>query len=68
MTVACDLPHDGEVEGREAVSISFDGAAYEIDVCTAHAKELHDRFSAYTDHARRGYGGAAAQGQDRPGP
>jgi hypothetical protein len=66
VTVVCDLPHDGEVEGREAVSFSYDGTAYEIGVCTAHAKELHDKFRAYTDHARRA--GAAAQGHDRPGP
>src|SRR5713226_6267992 len=52
-TVVCDLPHDGEVVSKETVSFSFEGTAYEIDVCTAHAKELHDKFSAYTGHARR---------------
>ncbi len=40
VTVVCDLPHDGEVEGEETVSFSFDGTAYEIDVCAKHAKEL----------------------------
>ena len=53
VTVVCDLPHDDEVEGRETVAFSFDGTAYEIDVCPSHAKELHDRFSEYTDNARR---------------
>lgn len=53
VTVVCDLPHDGEVDGKETVSFSFDGIAYEIDVCSAHAKELHDRFSEYAEHARK---------------
>ena len=28
VTVVCDLPHDGEVEGTETVSFAFDGAAW----------------------------------------
>ena len=62
-TVVCDLPHDGEVVSKETVSFSFDGTAYEIDVCTEHANELHDRFGAYTGSARRA--GAAAAGRRR---
>jgi hypothetical protein len=53
VTVVCDLPHDGEIEGNETVSFAFDGSSYEIDVCSAHAKELHDTFAAYAEHARR---------------
>jgi Lsr2 len=53
VTVVCDLPHDGEIEGNETVSFGFDGASYEIDVCSAHAKELHDTFAVYAVHARR---------------
>jgi len=53
VTVVCDLPHDGEIEGNETVSFAFDGASYEVDVCSAHAKELHDTFAAYAEHARR---------------
>jgi hypothetical protein len=53
VTVVCDLPHDGEIEGNETVSFAVDSSAYEIDVCTAHAKELHDIFSGYIEHARR---------------
>ena len=53
MTVVCDLPHDGEVEGQETVQFSFDGTAYEIDVCAKHAKELRDKFGQYAEHARR---------------
>ena len=53
VTVVCDLPHDGEVEGEETVQFSFDGAAYEIDVCAKHAKELRDKVSPFVDHARK---------------
>ena len=67
-TVVCDLPHDGEVESKETVSFSFEGTAYEIDVCTAHAKELHDKFGAYTGHARRaGTGGRRRRARTGPG-
>jgi len=67
-TVVCDLPHDGEVVSKETVSFSFEGTAYEIDVCTAHGKELHDKFSAYTDHARRaGTGGRRRRARTGPG-
>ena len=61
VTVVCDLPHDGEVEGTETVSFSFDGTAYEIDVCSTHAKELREKFGQYTDHARRAAGTAAGR-------
>jgi hypothetical protein len=65
--VVCDLPHDGEVGGNETVSFAVDGAAYEIDVCSAHAKELHDSFSAYIEHARRLTAGARRR-KARSGP
>ncbi len=69
VTVVCDLPHDGEIEGNETVSFSFDGSAYEIDVCSAHAKELHDLFSGYTSHARRVSSVARRRsGKSRTGP
>ena len=71
VTVVCDLPHDDEVEGRETVAFSFDGTSYEIDVCTSHAKELHDKFSEYTDSARKVSGGGGRPPPDaswsRPG-
>jgi hypothetical protein len=69
VTVVCDLPHDGEVEGNETVSFSVDGTAYEIDVCSAHAKEVHDVFGGYMEHARRAVGGARRRtGKARSGP
>lgn len=67
VTVVCDLPHDGEVEGNETVSFSVDGTAYEIDVCSAHAKELHNIFSGYIEHARR-VTGATRRRKARSGP
>jgi hypothetical protein len=66
-TVVCDLPHDDEVVSKETVSFSFEGTAYEIDVCTAHAKELHDKFGAYTGNARRA-GSASSRRRARSGP
>lgn len=61
VTVVCDLPHDGEIEGSETVSFGFDGTAYEIDVCSAHAKELREKFGQYTEHARRASGVAGGR-------
>src|ERR1700729_1413018 len=68
VTVVCDLPHDGEVEGNETVSFALDGAGYEIDVCSAHAKELHDSFAGYIEHARRATGSAARRRNPPPPP
>lgn len=68
VTVVCDLPHDGEAEGKETVSFSFDGTAYEINVCSAHAKELHDNFSAIAEHSRRvSAGGRRRKARTGPG-
>ncbi len=70
VTVVCDLPHEDEVEGKETVSFSIDGTAFEIDLCTTHAKELHDKFSVYADHARKtsAIGGGSRRRKARTGP
>lgn len=68
VTVVCDLPHDGEAEGKETVSFSFDGTAYEIDVCSAHAKELQDNFKAIAQHSRRVSAGGGRRRKARTGP
>lgn len=70
VTVVCDLPHDGEVEGTETVSFAFDGTAYEIDVCATHAKDLREKFGKYVEHARRvaGSGGGGRRRRSRSGP
>lgn len=68
VTVVCDLPHDGEVEGTETVSFSYDGTAYEIDLCQMHAKELRDKFGQYTEHARRAGTGSGRRRRARSGP
>ena len=68
VTVVCDLPHDDEVEGQETVQFSFDGAAYEIDVCTRHAKELREKVDQYADHARKvSTGGRRRRSRSGPG-
>jgi hypothetical protein len=61
--LVCDL-HDGEVEGTETIAFSLDAAAYEIDVCDAHAAELRDAFAPYVGQARRA-GRATAPGGRR---
>ena len=53
VTVVCDLPHEGEIEGTESVSFGFDGNTYEIDLCGAHSKDLREKIGAFADHARR---------------
>lgn len=68
VTVVCDLPHDDEIEGNETVSFAVDGAGYEIDVCSLHAKELHDIFSGYIEHSRRIGGGGVRRRKARTGP
>jgi hypothetical protein len=67
VTVVCDLPHDGEIEGNDTVSFSVDNTAFEIDLCSAHAKELHDVFGTYIEHARRVSGGGRRR-KTRSGP
>jgi hypothetical protein len=69
VTVVCDLPHDGEVEGTETVSFAFDGTAYEIDVCATHAKDLREKFGKYVEPARRvASGGGGRRRRSRSGP
>ena len=63
--LVCDL-HDGDVEGTETVSFSVDGAAYEIDVCEAHAAELRDAFAPFVGAARRAGRATAPTRRGRP--
>jgi hypothetical protein len=50
--LVCDL-HDDDTEGTETIRFSLDGAAYEIDLCAAHAAQLRDAFATYVGSARR---------------
>jgi len=68
VTMVCDLPHDDEVGGNETVSFAVDGTGYEIDVCAAHAKELHDIFGGYISHARRASAVGRPRRKTRSGP
>jgi hypothetical protein len=68
VTVVCDLPHAGEVEGTESVSFAFDGNAYEIDLCESHSKELREKVGAFADHARKvAAGGRRRKARTGPG-
>ncbi len=67
VTVVCDLPHDGEVEGTESVSFGFDGNAYEIDLCGPHSKELREKVGAFADHARKAATGRRRKSRTGPG-
>jgi len=67
VTVVCDLPHDGEVDGTESVSFAFDGNAYEIDLCGPHSKELREKVGVFADHARRVTAGGRRR-KSRSGP
>lgn len=68
VTVVCDLPHDGEVEGVETISFGFDGNMYEIDLCGAHSKELREKIGTFAEHARRVVaGGRRRKGRSGPG-
>ena len=64
--LVCDL-HDNDEEGSETIAFSLDGAAYEIDVCDAHAAELRDAFAPYVGQARRAGRAAAAGGRRKSG-
>lgn len=64
--LVCDL-HDDETPGDETVAFSLDGAAYEIDLCAAHADEMRDAFAGYVGAARRGGGRASAGAARRRG-
>lgn len=63
--LVCDL-HDDDTEGTETVSFALDGAAYEIDVCEAHAAALRDSFASYVGAARRAGRASAPARRGRP--
>lgn len=57
--LVCDL-HDDDRTGAETIGFAFEGASYEIDVCTDHAKSFRDAVSPYVGAARRAGSGAGA--------
>jgi len=61
--LVCDL-HDDETPGEETVAFSLDGAAYEIDLCAAHADQMRDALAGYVGAARRA-GGRTTPGASR---
>ena len=53
VTMLCDIPHAGEVDGTESVTFAFDGSTYEIDLCGEHSKDIREKLAAFADHARK---------------
>lgn len=62
--LVCDL-HDDETPGTETVTFALDGAAYEIDLCADHAREIRNGFARYVGVARRSSGRAGGGGGRR---
>jgi Lsr2 len=48
----CDLD-DGNVDAEETLQFSLGGAAYEVDVCAKHAKQIRDGLEPFVAHARK---------------
>lgn len=59
--LVCDL-HDDDRTGAETIAFTFDGASYEIDLCTDHANAFRDAMASYVGAARRGGGGSSGGG------
>lgn len=54
LRVSKELVDDIDGSPAEAtISFTYEGIDYRIDVNGAHAKELHDDFSKWVDHAQR---------------
>jgi hypothetical protein len=63
-TLVCDV-HGDETPGTETISFALGSAAYEIDLCDAHANAMRDAFAPYVGTARRS--GRTATGVGRRG-
>lgn len=53
VTLICDIPHPNVTRATEALSFSFDGRAYDIDLCAEHGKELRSQIAGLAERARR---------------
>lgn len=51
----------------ETVKFALDGASYEIDLSTAHAKELRDALAPWLGAARKTSGRTSARGRSASG-
>ena len=52
LVLTCDIC-GGDKPGDETVSFGMDGATYEIDLCTKHAKQLRDGVASFVAAGRR---------------
>jgi hypothetical protein len=62
--VTCDVHGDG-VTGGEPVTVGFDGAQYEVDLCQQHRDELTRFLAPYLAAARRSDQGAVPRASRR---
>ena len=62
--LVCDL-HEEETPGTETVPFGLDGAAYEIDLCDDHARQMRDGFARFVGAARRAGGRTSSSGGGR---
>jgi uncharacterized protein YjbI with pentapeptide repeats len=51
--VVCDFPHANEVHATETLKFRFEGKEYEMDLCSAHAKEVRQTLVPYIERARK---------------
>jgi len=64
--LVCDL-HDDDTAGTETVTFTVDGSSYEIDVCDAHSKQLHEAFAPFVAAGRRASRGGGSGRRGRRG-
>ena len=64
--LVCDL-HGDETPASQTVEFALDGAAYEIDLCDAHAGQLRESIAGFVGVARRAGGRSASTANGRSG-
>lgn len=62
--LTCDIC-GGDKPGDETVAFSADGASYEIDLCTKHAKQLRDAVAPFVTAGRRVSSRVSGRGRSR---
>ena len=64
--LVCDL-HGDETPASQTLEFALDGAAYEIDLCDAHAGQLREGLAGFVGVARRVGGRGALSPNGRSG-
>lgn len=53
VVLACDLHDEHDVEAVETTLFGLDGAAYEIELCEDHSRQLHETVDPFAAAGRR---------------